>query len=403
MNPGLEVRCLLRRQLRPAWAEIDLDIFEQNIKEIRRITGPRPIIMAVVKANAYGHGAAECALAAEELGCSLAVAVVSEGVELRKAGVKAPVLVLGYTPPEQADIVVENDLETTVFSLDVIRALSLSAARHGRWAKVHVKVETGMGRLGLAPGPGLNALVAQAAALPNLKVAGIFTHFAAADSDATYTQAQFGTFMEGMAAMERIAGRGVVRHASNSAAIMDFPETHLDAVRPGIVIYGYYPSTRVSRKARVLPPLSLKCRIAHLRHAPAGETIGYGRTYKAGNQILVATLPIGYADGYRRVLSNKGHVLVKGMRAPIVGRVCMDQMMVDVTGIPGVSAGDEVVLLGSQGQETISADDLAAEVGTISHEILTGLSERVPRIYKRGGKWYVRDKETGDRIPVDMG
>jgi len=402
VNPGLEVRCLLKRQLRPAWAEIDLDIFEHNIREIRRIIGPRPTIMAVVKANAYGHGAAECALVAEQLGCSLAVAVVSEGVDLRRAGVKAPVLVLGYTPPEQADVVVRNDLEATVFSLDVIRALSVAAARHCKWAKVHVKVETGMGRLGLVPGPALSTLVAQAAGLPNLKVAGVFTHFAAADSDAAYTKAQFGTFEEGIAAIERIAGRGVVRHASNSAAIMDFPETHLDAVRPGIVIYGYYPSDTVSREARVLPPLSLKCRIAHLRPALAGETIGYGRTYRAGSLLLVATLPIGYADGYRRALSNKGHVLVRGVRAPIVGRVCMDQVMVDVTGIPGVCTGDEVVLLGSQGQETISVDDLAAEVGTISHEILTGIGERVPRIYKRGDKWYTRDRETGERLAVEM-
>lgn len=391
------------RGLRPAWAEIDLDIFEHNVKEIRRVIGPRPGIMAVVKANAYGHGAVECALVAQEAGCSLAVAVVSEGVELRRAGLKGPVLVLGYTPPEQADTVVQNDLDVTVFGMDAARALSGAAARHGKWARVHVKVETGMGRIGLVPGPALSAFVAQAVALPNLRVAGAFTHFAAADFDSTYTQAQFKAFRDSLKLIERLAGKGVVTHSSNSAAIMDFPETHLDAVRPGIILYGYYPSETVTKKAAVTPPLSLKCRIGHVRAVETGETIGYGRTYRVEKPCLIATLPIGYADGYRRALSNKGHVLVQGSRAPIVGRVCMDQTMVDVTGIPGVSTGDEVVLLGSQGQQTISADDLALEVGTISHEVLTGIGGRVPRIYRRHGQWYTRDENTGARIPVEMG
>ncbi|MDP2859880.1 MAG: alanine racemase [Bacillota bacterium] len=391
------------RELRPAWAEIDLDIFEHNIKEVRRVIGPRPGIMAVVKANAYGHGAVECALVAQETGCSLAVAIVSEGVELRKAGLKGPVLVLGYTPPEQAGIAVENDLDVTIFGMEAARALSAAAARHGKWARAHVKVETGMGRIGLVPGPALTAFIAQAVALPNLKVAGIFTHFAAADSDSTYTQAQFKAFRDSLRAIERLTGKGILKHSSNSAAIMDFPETHLDAVRPGIILYGYYPSKTVARKAAVIPPLSLKCRIGHVRAAETGETIGYGRAYRVDKPCLIATLPVGYADGYRRAFSNKGHVLVRGIRAPIVGRVCMDQMMVDVTGIAGVSKGDEVVLLGSQGQQTISADDLAFEVATISHEVLTGIGQRVPRVYRRHGQWYVRDEDTGAKTPVEMG
>jgi alanine racemase len=390
------------KELRPAWAEIDLDVFEENIREIRRVIGPRPGIMAVVKANAYGHGAVECALVAQEAGCSLAVAVVSEGVELRKAGLRAPVLVLGYTPPEQADLCVENDLEATVFSMDAARALSGAAARQGKWARVHVKVETGMGRLGIIPGAALNSFISQASALPNLRVAGVFTHFAASDSDPDYTRAQFRAFRDGTKDIERIAGKGIARHSSNSAAIMDFPETHLDAVRPGIILYGYYPSERVTKKAGVRPFLSLKCRIAHVRSAEVGETIGYGRTYRVDEPRLIATLPIGYADGYRRALSNRGHVLIHGRRAPIVGRVCMDQTMVDVTGIAGVAPGYEAVLLGSQGKLTISADDLAAGVGTISHEILTGIGARVPRIYRRNGQWYVRSEEGGNRTVIEM-
>ena len=391
------------KQLRPAWVEVNLDVFEENLKSIQKVVGPRCGVMAIVKANAYGHGAVECALVAQEAKCRmLGVAVLGEALELRRAGVTMPILAMGYTPIEQVEMAVQNDVDITVYSLDLARALSSAATRLGRWAKVHIKVETGMGRLGLQPGPALDAFLAQITSLPNMTVTGVFTHFAASDGDYDYTMQQFNGFRSALAQMARVHSRSLLRHCANSAAIMDFPQTYLDMVRPGILLYGSWPSESVKRLAEFEPPLSLKARIGHIRNAEAGETVGYGRTYTTDRPATIATLPIGYADGYNRALSNRGHVLVRGQKAPITGRVCMDQFMIDVTGIPGVQVGEEVVLIGRQGDMTITSDDLAALVGTIPHEILTRLGARVPRVYRRRDSFYTIDPVSQQRIPVVM-
>lgn len=387
--------------VRPAWAEVDLDLLQHNLKEISRVAGADTAIMAVVKANAYGHGAVECARVAVDTGVKyLGVAVGLEALELRAAGIKTPILVLGYTPAEQAPSMVANDIDVTVFDLEPVLALSAAAAKAGKSAKVHLKVETGMSRLGIPPGEALDKFLETIKTLPNVKLTGVFTHFAASDEDHDYTNRQFDLFREAMKSVNNKGFASVLRHSANSAAIMDFPHTYLDIVRPGLVMYGFYPSDRVTRRADIKPVLSLKARIAHIRQASAGETIGYARTYKTSAPTLVATLPIGYADGYDRGLSNTSYVLVKGTRAPVLGRVCMDQMMVDVTNVPEVKVGDVAVLMGEQSGDSITADDLARMVQTIPHELLTKIGKRVPRVYRYKGQTYLVDPLTGERNQI---
>jgi alanine racemase len=384
------------RDLRPAWVEVDLDAFEHNLRAIQSVVGPGTGVMAIVKADGYGHGAVECSRVAQDAGCKmLGVAILGEALELRRAGLTLPILVLGYTPGEHAEILVRNDIDATVYGIDTAKALSTAATRLGRQVRIHIKIETGMGRLGLVPGEQLKAFLREAAALPNVVIAGVFTHFAASDADKAYTESQFSSFQRAVKQMSECCAGPLMRHTANSAAIMEFPETRLDMVRPGIVIYGYYPSETVMKLAPVKQPLSLKARIAHVRWARPGETIGYGRTYTTTKPTRVAILPLGYADGYNRALSNRGRALVRGHEARVIGRVCMDQMMIDVTTVPRVAVDDEAVLIGQQGSHVITADDLARAVGTISHEILTRLGQRLPRVYKRKGRLYTIDPRTG--------
>lgn len=369
---------------RGVWAEIDLKAIAHNVRELRRITSPQAGLMAVVKANGYGHGAAQVARAALENGASrLAVATLGEAIRLRREGIGVPIMIFGYTPEYLLDQVLEYDIIQTVFSEAGAAALSEAAVKAGKRTKVHLKIDTGMGRIGFRAVEDPLKDILSLAKLPGLEIEGIFSHFAVADCrDKAYTEAQFELFMK---ITQSLAAAGLeipLRHICNSAGIIELPEAHLDLVRPGISIYGYYPSNEVDRsKLSLKPAMTLKCEVALLKEVGPGSSISYGCTYQTKAGEIVATLPIGYADGYTRLFSSKAEVLIKGTKAPIIGRVCMDQCMARVSHIEGIKAGDEVILMGSQSEQHITADDLAELIGTISYEILCMISERVPRVY----------------------
>lgn len=367
----------------PVWAEINLGAVAHNILEIRRATSPDARIMAVVKANGYGHGGFEVGRTALANGASwLGVARVAEGVALREAGIGAPVLVMGYTAPEQSGEAVRYDLAQAVYTTAMGEIMAAAAKKEGLKAKVHVKVDTGMGRLGWR-GPSTVPEILALAKMEHLEIEGVFSHFAAADAeDKSYTKRQLESFLERLEELRKEGFDAPLRHIANSAAIIDMPETHLDMVRAGIAVYGLYPSGEVDKKRVTLSPaMSLKARVALVKEVPAGFSISYGCTYTTGRRTVIATLPLGYADGYPRLLSSRGEALLSGQRAPVVGRVCMDQLMVDVGHIPGVGIGDEAVLFGRQGEEEISADEVAAKLGTINYEVVCLVSGRVPRVF----------------------
>lgn len=378
------------------WAEIDLNAIANNVRELRRRTRPQATLMAVVKANGYGHGAAEVACTALANGAEwLGVARLPEAVALREAGLAAPMLVFGYTPPADAARLIEYDLRQSVYSLDAARAYSGVAEARGRRIRVHLKVDTGMGRLGMVPaapggsnpGHGVDeGFIREATAVarhPGIHAEGVFTHFAASDSaDLSSARRQLALFNEVLSALRSRGVEFEVRHAANSAAVIALPESHLDLVRPGISLYGLRPSAEVDLTGISLrPAMALKTRIIHLKAVPAGTSISYGMTYRTPHPTVIATVPAGYADGFRRQFSSKGEMLVRGRRVPVVGRVCMDLSMLDVGAVPETRAGDEVVIIGRQGGESISADDLAHALGTINYEILCGVAGRVPRVY----------------------
>jgi alanine racemase len=378
------------------WAEIDLAAIAHNVRELRRISEPRARLMIAVKANAYGHGMVRVARTGLENGADqLGVARIEEGLELRRAGIQAPILIFGYTPACLAPVLADHDLTASVFSLQGAALLDAAIPR-GRRLAVHLKVDTGMGRMGLLPdrrrctaegvNPGPEAVkeILGIAALKNLRLEGLWTHFAVSDeADKRYTRQQFQLFEE---LIERLENKGLtvgMRHAANSGAIIDMPETHLDMVRAGISVYGLYPSHDVDmNKIHLRPALSLKARVVHVKQVPAGTRISYGGTWQSTRATTIATVPVGYGDGYSRSLSNRGRMLVHGRRAAIVGRVCMDLTMLDVGHIDDVRVEDEVVLIGRQGDDVISADEVAAQLNTINYEVVTALMARVPRIYK---------------------
>lgn len=373
---------------RPVWAEIDLKALGSNVREIRRVTDMSTQIMAIVKANGYGHGVVPVSRVALQNGASwIGVALLQEAILLREKGISAPILVLGYTPVDDIEEVIRNEISQTIFTWEDALAAASVAHSLGKKAKVHVKIDTGMGRLGFNSDPETVDIIYRLAHLPGLEVEGIYTHFATADeADKTFAQEQFARFQQ---LLKQLAARHIIirwRHCANSAAVLDLPYTHLDLVRPGIIIYGLYPSPHVCRDlVKLTPVMALKAKVAFVKEVPEGFSVSYGRTFYTKEKTRIATVPLGYGDGYSRLLSNRGDVLVRGMRAPVVGRVCMDQLMVDVGHIPGVQQGDEVVLLGSQGtDETITVDELAGYLGTINYEVLCMISERVPRIYLNG-------------------
>jgi len=373
--------------LRPVWAEIDLSAIENNIREIRRLTKPSAKVMAVVKANAYGHGAVAVSKTVLTNGADwLAVALLQEAVELREAGFSVPILILGYTPLEQMELVITNDLRQTIYSLEQAEALSSAAGKAGRKATVHIKVDTGMGRIGFLPKQESIDSIIKIARLPHLEVEGIYTHFAIADAedkDYTIEQLQYFQWL-----LDQLAKSGLhisIRHAANSAGLIDLPEAHFDLVRPGLILYGMYPSNEVQKtKLFLRQAMSLKAEVSYVKQVAKGTAISYGCTFVTARHSQIASLPLGYADGYTRLLSNNTDVLIKGKRAPIVGRVCMDQCMIDVTGFADVAMGDEVVLMGRQENEFISAEEIASRIGTINYEVVCMFSSRVPRVYKDG-------------------
>jgi alanine racemase len=353
------------------------------MREIRKIVSPNSEIMAVVKANAYGHGALETAKVVLANGAAnLAVARVEEAKELRKAGINAPILLLGYTPGDQFHEVLDLNLIQTVYSLEMAEALNSIAEQSGGQVKVHIKIDTGMGRLGFIPGKPALEDILKAARLPYLFLEGIFTHFATADcADKTFALAQLDLFISFLEELRRAGLEFPLRHSANSAALLDLPQTYLNMVRPGIIIYGLYPSDEIRNSINLKPAMAFKTRIAQLKKAPAGYKISYGSTYQTPQPTVIAVISAGYADGYSRLLSSRGNVLVNGQRAKVVGRVCMDQCMVDVGHIHDVCPGDEVVLFGSSGKETIPVEEIAKLTGTISYEIVCMVNSRVPRFY----------------------
>jgi alanine racemase len=367
---------------RPTMAVIDMDALDHNFREVVRCAEGQQVL-AVVKARAYGHGAVEVSKRLLRLGADmLGVALVEEGRELREAGIDAPVLVMGATFPEQAEEMVSLKLTPAIFSLSAAQALSEAAYRRRTTINVHVKIDTGMGRIGIAPEDAPD-LIAALRKLRNISVQGLMTHFADADlRDKQFASKQMDRFEALLKALEAKKITVPVRHAANSAAVLDFHRAFFTMVRPGLMLYGYNPLEEGALGADLRPVLSLVTRIAFIKKVPTGVPISYGRTFTTKRESAIATLPIGYADGYGRSLSNRGEALVRGTRIPVVGRVCMDMCMIDVTDVPAVREGDDVVLIGSQGSERITADDIAAKTGTIAYEVLCGISSRVPRIFQ---------------------
>lgn len=385
-NPTLAKRRALDVPIRPTRAEVRLNALRHNFDEVRQLVGPKVETLAVVKANAYGHGSTSVAHTLVAAGARfLGVALIEEGLELRHAGIRAPILVLGGSYAGGYDALVANALTPVVYRPEHLQGVSDAAERAGvASVPVHLKIDTGMGRIGVVPDE-LPEFLDKLVKVPRLELEGVASHFANADlADAELTQVQVERFK---AALALIRGRGFTprfRHLANSAGVMDRPDVRdgleLNLVRPGLMLYGVSPAPSLAAKLSLQPVLQWKTGITHLKRVPVGTPISYGSTWVAQRPSDIATLPIGYADGYNRHYSSKAFVLVRGKRAPIVGRVCMDMCMIDVTDIPGVSMGDEVVLLGSQGDETVSAEELATLSHTISYEVLCAVGARVPRV-----------------------
>jgi alanine racemase len=367
--------------MQPTWAEIDLSALSHNLKNIRKKAEGRKILFAV-KANGYGHGAIEISKRALNSGVDmLGVATPEEAFELREAGIEAPILILGSILPGEAGEVIRKDIRQTVCDLELARKLSQEAGRQTKKAIIHIKIDTGMGRIGVSPQKSVS-FIKEVLRLNNLEIEGIFTHFpSAGEKDKSFTLFQLEQFLKITEELKREGINISLKHTANSAAILDLPQTYLDMLRPGLIVYGLFPSPYVSRNIDLKAVMSLKTRIVFLKKVPGGTGIGYGRTYVTKKNSLIATLSVGYADGYSRLLSNQGEVIIKGKKVPVVGRICMDQCMVEIENIPEVKIGEEVVLIGRQGKEEIKAGEIAKKLGTIPHEIVSRIGKRVPRIY----------------------
>jgi len=370
-----------------SFLEVNTARLKANVKCIGGIAAPGVKLLAAVKANAYGHGMVPFARACLDAGVGyLGVSSVCEGVTLREAGINAPVLVMGAVFHVEHTDLISNNLVSAVFCLNSAKDLSESAKKMDKVAKVHIKVDSGMGRIGFKCDDNAVCDILRIAKLPNIEIEGIFSHFAASESNADYTKEQFERFMW---VVDRLSKRGLeipIRHICNSGGTLLYPEYHLDMVRCGMLIYGSAPcSTRegaaeLAEKYGILPTLSLKSRVSHVKTIYKGDSVGYSRNFIASADMEIATVPLGYGDGISRALSNKGKVLINGRVCPVVGNVCMDQFMVDATAA-GACVGDEVVLIGTQGENSISAVEMAAWYGTINYELLTGLSARLVRYY----------------------
>jgi len=366
---------------RPTIAEIDLKALAFNYRQIKRHIPKGVSILAVVKADAYGHGALPVSLKLEKLGVEyLGVAIPEEGVELRRGGVQAPILIFEGIFGGDAGEVIRYNLTPVVFDIVSLKELSKAAEKRKKRVKVHLKVDTGMGRLGV-PSELLPAFLKELRKFSGIEIEGFLSHFSMTDGEEVYTSSQWEKFQEAITQAKEMGISSRYLHMASSATLTTFPSFSRNLVRPGIMLYGSYPSPAIEKLIELRPVLTLKTRIHFLKSVSTGSRISYGGTFVTRRESLIATLPIGYADGYGTRLSNQGEVLIRGKRAPIVGRVCMDLIMVDVTGIPGVSKGDEAILIGGQGEERITADEIAKKIGSIPYEVLCLIGKRVPRVY----------------------
>lgn len=371
------------------YADVDLSAIQDNVKNLMANTAPGTKAMAVVKADGYGHGDVAIARAVDAFVDGYAVATLDEAVNLRENHITKPILILGFVSPEEYTTLVEHEIDATIFDVETAKQLSETAVQMGKQAYCHVKIDTGMRRIGLEPDESGKEVVRALKKLPMLEARGIFTHFAASDeADKTFADGQFEKFTN---FVNELADEGITftyRHCSNSAAIIDMPFANLDMVRLGIAMYGMYPSDEV-KKANVSlrPALRLKSHITMVKEVPAGERVSYNGTFTTTRKTTLATVSVGYGDGYPRALSSKGYVLVKGKKAPIVGRVCMDQMMIDVTDIANVTRQDVVTLVGTDHKETITVEEISALAGTFNYEFVCDLGKRIPRNYYMNGQY----------------
>lgn len=372
------------------YVRIDLDAVEHNIDAMYERIDRKSSLILVVKTDAYGHGAVPIAQLAEKKSFvwGFAVATFEEAKHLRECGIEKPILILGYTFPYCYEEMIALDIRPAVFREDTLKELSKTAVEIGKKVKVHIKVDTGMSRIGVYPNEEGLSLIREANKLPGIEIEGVFTHFARADeADKQSALRQYEAFCRFVADAERMLGNPIpVRHCANSAAIMEseLACTHMDCVRAGITLYGLWPSDEVNQKAIDLQPvLSLRSRLIYVKEGRIGSGVSYGGTYQITKPIKIATVPLGYGDGYPRSLSNCGYVLIRGRKAPIIGRVCMDQFMVDVTDIPGVSCNDEVILIGADGSERISMEELGNLSGRFNYEFACDLGKRLPRVFYR--------------------
>lgn len=369
--------------MRPVWAEVDLGKLAYNMKNIKKLVSQKEVI-AVVKADGYGHGAVDLIDTLVQNGADkLAVAVLGEGIELRRNNIETPIIILGFTPLEFARELCDYNIEQTVYDLEYTKNLSRIAIENNTRVKVHIALDTGMGRIGFIPNKESINLIKEISSLKGIEVVGLFTHFSTADeSDKTYTTNQFKKFCDFNKMLEEENIQIPLKHVANSGAIIDICETTLDAVRAGIILYGYYPSDEVNKENLNLKQvLTLKAKVSHVKEMEKDMYISYGRTFKTKRKSIIATLPIGYADGYPRLLNGKGKVIINGKLSSVVGQICMDQCMIDVTDVGEVKVGDEVILLGSHGNVKYDANDIAEAIGTINYEVLCMIKQRVPRVY----------------------
>lgn len=371
------------------YAEINLDAIVKNVDNLMALTKENTGALAVVKADGYGHGDVAVAKAVAQKVTGYAVATLDEAVNLRENGVKKPIRVLGYVDPYEFDILVSHEITATVFDVETAQLLADAARVQKKQAHCHIKVDTGMRRIGLEPDENGIAIVKQITALKELSADGIFTHFAASDeTDKTSAEHQFKLFTDFTGRLEKEGIHFTYRHCANSAAVIDMPQVDLDMVRLGIAMYGMYPSDEVKKeKVELFPALDLKSHVTMVKEIPAGEKVSYGGTFTTTRTTKLATVSVGYGDGYPRALSSKGYVLVRGQKAPIVGRVCMDQMMVDVTDIENVTRADIVTLIGKDGDAEITVEEIAALAGTFNYEFVCDLGKRIPRSYYLNGEY----------------
>lgn len=369
-------------------ANINLDAIHDNVKAAKSLTKKGTKLMAIIKADAYGHGAVRVAETLDDIADAYGVAILEEGIELRQAGVTKPILILGYTPAPLYEAMINYDITTAVFKYDMAKEISDTAVKLGKKAKIHIKLDTGMSRIGFKQDDESLETIIKISKLPGIEITGCFTHFARMDEkDKTKAKEQFKRYMDFTKRIEDAGIKIPVKHVSNSAGIIEMPEVNLDMVRDGISVYGMYPSEEVNKKRLPLTPaMEIISYISFIKTLEKGVEIGYGGTFTTTRETKVATIPVGYADGYPRSLSNKGCILINGHRAPIIGRICMDQFMVDITDIKDVHENDKVTLIGHDGDGYISIEEMADLSGSFNYEFVCDIGKRVPKVYYRNGK-----------------